>query len=413
MSAGRLPAPLSLYRALPIWQQNALIAAGMFLLGCLLYASGLYRLFAPPEPELPWWRIAVFGAFCLIELARRRAPGVGLAAGLLMVGVDAWFGLTLPVMVVFSDLLFAATLYGSQRLSRAMVPAVAVTIIGGLALALVVASDWRAGVAALAALASFLVIPVWWATNVRQQREIAESERANAEQLAEIARLDRQAAVANERARMARDLHDVVAGHLSAIAIQSAAALNMAKHPERADQITTVLQAVRDNSVAALAEMRAMIGLLRTEGAETDGATAPAGLADLPKLVESARASGMTVDVRTELDEATQLPAAVDLTAYRIAQEALTNAIKHAPGCRAELTLRRRDGKVEIVVTNELSDETSRIAGQQAGGVGLLSMRERAKAVGGTVQAGPGGRGWLVCASLPVRSGGAYGDGDR
>jgi signal transduction histidine kinase len=401
-----VPSPLSIYRTLSSWQQDAVIAASTFLLGCLLYATDFYRLFSPPEQPLPRWHVVVFGLLCLVELMRRRAPGTGLAIGVALLAVDAALGLTLPAVVAFSDLLYAATLYGSRQLSRAMVPAAAVTTIGGLALALMVAPDWRTAVAAAVAAVPFVVVPVWWAMNIRQQREVAETERANAEQLARIAQLDRQAAVAAERARMARDLHDVVAGHLSAIAIQSAAALDMAERPDRAGQVTTVLQAVRDNSVAALAEMRAMIGLLRAEGAEADGMAVPAGLADLTKLVESARASGSTVDVRIELDESAELPAAVDLTAYRIAQEALTNAVKHAPGCHTELMLRQRDGKVDITVTNELSEATGKIGASATDGVGLISMRERAEAVGGTVRVGPGGRGWMVSAQLPLNASG-------
>jgi len=247
----------------------------------------------------------------------------------------------------------------------------------------------------------FLIMPVWWATNVRQQRDIADNERENAVQLARIGELDRYAAVAAERARMARDLHDVIAGHLSAIAIQSEAVLTMST----ADPATShaVLRSVRENSVSALDEMRAMIGLLR-EGASDEETTAPARLAQLSKLVESARASGMHVDVESEMDGSATLPAAVDLTAYRIAQEALTNAVKHAPGARTRVDIQRADGILTVEVTNELkaAGKKPRQAGQIGTGIGLLNMRERANAVGGSLSAGLSEGRWRVRAKLPV-----------
>jgi signal transduction histidine kinase len=250
----------------------------------------------------------------------------------------------------------------------------------------------------------FLVTPVWWATNIRQQRDVADAERANAEQLATIAELDRSAAVAAERARMARDLHDVIAGHLSAIAIQSEAALTMGDAaPALGKQ---VLKSVRENSISALEEMRAMIGLLRSESG-SDGAsletTAPARLAELSKLIESARTSGIQVEVVAEVDGGERLPAAIDLTAYRIAQEALTNAMKHAPDSLVTVEIRRGDGVLTVEVRNDrrapVRPRTDVVTGT---GTGLLNMRERANAVGGSLSAGPAGSGWLVRAELPL-----------
>ena len=154
--------------------------------------------------------------------------------------------------------------------------------------------------------------------------------------LTTIAALDRQAAIADERNRMARDLHDVVAGHLSAIAIQSEAALGITG-AESDERLHRTLKSVRGNSIDALEEMRSMIGLLRTD--IVDEAAAPGRLRQLAKLVDSAHAAGTEVAVHDDLAPG-QLPTAVDHTAYRIAQEALTNAIKHAPGHPVELTLR-------------------------------------------------------------------------
>ncbi|WP_158883018.1 sensor histidine kinase [Amycolatopsis anabasis] len=384
------------FRRLGPWQQDAVIAAGTFAFGCLLYLTGLYPLFMN-KSGLVWWRFALFGMVCLAEVFRRHAPGTALAVGTAVLTADVAAGLSAPTLIAYSDLLYSATLYGTRRLSRAMIPAAAIITLGGIVAALVLLADWRAAVVAAAAALPLIVVPVWWAANIRQHRDIAESERANAAHLARIAELDRRAAVAAERSRMARDLHDVIAGHLSAIALQSEAVLSMSQaDPATARQ---VLASVRENSVRALEEMRAMIGLLRADGGEDDEVTAPARLAELSKLVESARASGMRVAVESDLDASAELPAAVDLTAYRIAQEALTNAVKHAPGGSARVALRHRDGILTVEVTNEL---TMTAGDTSDTGTGLLNMRERATAVGGSLSAGPSGTGWLVRAVLPT-----------
>jgi signal transduction histidine kinase len=317
-------------------------------------------------------------------------PGALIIATAVL-AVDAWISASLPALIVYTDFLYAATLYGSRRTSRVMIGLAALSVAGALVAVLVLAHEWRVAVLAAVTVLPFAVMPVWWATNVRQQRDIAETERANARQLAKIAELDRRAAVAAERGRMARDLHDVIAGHLSAIAIQSEAALSM-PDPKLA---RTVLRSVRENSVSALEEMRAMIGLLKADGGTAE-TTAPARLTELLKLVESARASGLDVAVGSTVDVV--LPAAVDLTAYRIAQEALTNAAKHAPGGRVDVDVCFVDQVLQVEIRNDVFHADT----EPADGAGLLNMRERADAVGGTLTAGPADGGWLVRADLPV-----------
>jgi signal transduction histidine kinase len=380
-------------RSLPVWQQDGLIALTTWLVGFLVYAAGIHRLLAGFDHAPLWVRLLELTALSGLELLRRWVPGALLLATAVL-AVDIALSPSLPVMIVFTDFLYAATLYGSRRTSRVMIGVAAAAVVVVLAAVLVVAEQWRTAVLAGLGVLPFVLTPVWWAANVRQQRDIAETERANAGQLAKIAELDRRAAVAAERGRLARDLHDVIAGHLSAIAIQSEAALSL-PDPKLAK---TVLESVRENSVSALDEMRAMIGLLKAEGGDAE-TTAPARLADLSKLVESARASGLEVRVGSTVDEV-PLPTAVDLTAYRIAQEALTNAVKHAPGGRVDVDLRYLDGVLAVEVRNDVHHRHAPPA--DGSGTGLLNMRERADAVGGTLTAGPAGGGWLVRAELPV-----------
>nr|WP_255426972.1 histidine kinase [Pseudonocardia sp. C8] len=198
---------------------------------------------------------------------------------------------------------------------------------------------------------------------------------------------------------MARDLHDVVAGRLSAIALQSEAALQPGADPEL---VRRVLGTVRESGVAALGEMRTMIGLLR-DGGPADPPSAPARLSDLDGLVDDARHAGLTVRLDDERAAGTELPAAVELTAYRIVQESLTNAIKHAPGSavRVRLATGRAGGPLRIEIGNGAATRPLARAPGTRAGTGLAGLAERAAAVGGTIDAGPDGDGWAVRAELP------------
>jgi signal transduction histidine kinase len=386
-------------RDLPQWQQDAVIVASSVAIGVLLYLLDLNPLYDTPLNAPAWLHPVVFGCLCVVELFRRRAPLLVLGIGVALLAVDCAAGLTMPVLVVFADVLYAATLYGPRRLSGDMIPAVVLSTVVVVGVALIMAPDWRATLLSCLAALPIIVVPVWWAANVRQHQEIVAAERRNARQLAKIAELDQVAAVAAERAHMARDLHDVIAGHLSAIAIQSEAALSM--HQDEQTSLA-VLRAVRENSVSALDEMLAMIRLLRTEGGAEDETTAPARLRDLSTLIESARAGGMDLSVSAELGDA-RLPAAVDLTAYRIVQEALTNAMKHAPGATARVEVRCAAGVLTVVVVNALTGGSAE-AGE---GIGLVNMKERAAVVGGSVTAGRVDGQWRVRAVLPVAGVGA------
>ncbi|MFI5559784.1 sensor histidine kinase [Amycolatopsis japonica] len=389
-----MPSFVPRLRHLAEWKQDLVIAFGTWVLGVLVYLSGMHVLLGGKDDTSLGIRLSELTVLCLLQLLRRKVP-LGLLCGLVVLGVDVAFGPSLPIFVIFTDFLYATTLYGSRRVSRVMIGVAAIGTLAAVCLALLLSAQWRTAILIAFAFLPFLVTPVWWAANVRQQRDIADNERANAVQLATIGELDRKAAVAGERSKMARDLHDVIAGHLSAIAIQSEAALSMATADPKLSR--KVLESVRENSVSALEEMRAMIGLLR---ADTEiEPTAPARLAELSKLVESARASGLAVELGSVPDPASSLPAAVDLTAYRIAQEALTNAMKHAPGGRAVLDIRSSGGILTVEVRNDLQPGHP---GDGGTGLGLLNMRERAAAVGGTFTAGPSGGRWLVRAELPL-----------
>lgn len=158
---------------------------------------------------------------------------------------------------------------------------------------------------------------------VRNHRDAAEAADLRAEQTALLAEMDRAQAVVSERARMARELHDMVANHLSAIAIHSTAALSI----DDPDTSRQALGVIRENSVEGLTEMRRLIGILRDTSDDTEPSAAPT-LDGVGSLVEGARTNGL--DVTLDADHGDSLPAPVELAAYRIVQESLTNVLKHA-----------------------------------------------------------------------------------
>ncbi|MDA0565097.1 histidine kinase [Streptomonospora sp. S1-112] len=230
------------------------------------------------------------------------------------------------------------------------------------------------------------------------QRRAAEAERTREEE-------GRRRAT-EERLRIARELHDVVAHHISLINVQAGAAAYRRDDPEGA---YAALDAIKAASRQALRELRTTLGVLRQvdDGPATAAPTAPAPtLARVGELAEHTTRAGLPVDLRVAGDPV-PLPAAVDLAAYRIVQEALTNALRHSGATRADVAVTYRPGGVGV----EVRDNGTATA-PPAEGNGLRGMRERAAAAGGTCQAGPraDAPGFLVRADLPL-PGGAGGAG--
>jgi signal transduction histidine kinase len=204
---------------------------------------------------------------------------------------------------------------------------------------------------------------------------------------------------ASERARIARELHDVVAHGMSVVVLQARGGRRVVEvEPARARRVFDDIERV---AADCLDEMRRLLGILRAADPDTAPMAPQPTLSELPGLVEQARASGAAVELVVEGDRR-DLAAAVELSAYRIAQEALTNAIKHAPGSRARLRVRYDADAVAI----EVVDDGPGGLADTADGHGLIGMRERVELFGGTFSAGPEpGGGFGVHARLPVREG--------
>lgn len=352
----------------------------------------------PPAPQ-PWVSVALLGFACLGQLRSSTRPLLGLTVATAAMAISPLLiGTThTAVILVFCDLLYCAVLHSARRAGW-WVAGAAGSVLVTIALVNLVHFGPQAAVGSFLGLMVIFAVPVFWAHEVRQHRDRADAEHARADQERRLAELGRLAAVADERNRMARELHDVIAGQLSAIAIQSEAALTI----PGADEATLrrVLAEVRRGSVASLAEMRTMIGLLRTDTAE-EPRTAPARLDRIDALLDAGRATGLSVDLDDRRPPG-DVPAAVDLAAYRIVQESLTNAAKHAPGSAVRCELRQEAGALHVQVVNDLVRDAPAGGGT---GTGLLGLGERAAAVGGHVDAGPRDGTWTVRAALPIGGG--------
>ncbi|MGZ4352878.1 MAG: sensor histidine kinase [Gaiellaceae bacterium] len=233
------------------------------------------------------------------------------------------------------------------------------------------------------------------ALHTRAQQTAALEERAAL--LERRRREEARVAVAEERARIARELHDVVAHSVSVMTVQ-AGAVRRLLGPEQ-EREREALETVERTGREALAEMRRLLGVLRET--EDGAALEPQpGLDQIDRLLERARTAGLPVELSVE-GERRPLAPGVDLNAYRIVQEALTNALKHTSGATAEVRLRYEGDRLELEVAN---DGTAVLSGDGSGH-GLVGMRERVHVCGGRLEAGPRPEGgFLVRATLPVES---------
>ncbi|MEW2401403.1 histidine kinase [Streptomyces sp. NPDC046862] len=388
--AVRLPRPHS---------DDVRIAVGGLLGGLLLWGLGLFP--RPPgddglvlwSPE--WAALVPLTVTAACELLRRTLPRTGMLIGVLMLTLDTVTRGNVITVVLFTDLVYAAVLYGTPASAR-RIPWISglLTVLG----AVVPLAVWQKPEAILIGVAVGVVAlaPATTGWLVRNHRDAAETARLRAEQTALLAEMDRAQAVGAERARMARELHDMVANHLSAIAIHSTAALTLDDPKTSRDALTVI----RENSVEGLSEMRRLIGILRDSSGDLEPVAAPT-LDGLDALVEGARTNGL--DVTLDAGHGT-LPTPVELAAYRIVQESLTNALKHASPGRVTVALAQQDGSLTVRVTSPFGDRGGPRA--PGSGAGLVGMQERTALLDGTFEAGPedspDGKIWAVRATLPV-----------
>ena len=313
-------------------------------------------LFRRRRPQLLYAAVATAG---LVVLADGRSTNVGLFAVYL---IEAWCVLTGRRWEGLVYWAAATILFASEWLWGRPDP------------------GWGAWLSGVTLTAAFCLL-------VRHERNLLVQLRRAQADLAEQARTQ-------ERNRIARELHDVI-GHTLTVSLLHVQSARLAVEHDPADAARALAEAERLGR-ECLAEVRTTVGMLR----EDDIARGPAGGAPLPgveglpALVEQFRSAGADVTLTVEGDTG-GLPATTGLAVYRIAQEALTNAVKHAPRSPTDVRLTVAPGEVTLTAD-------SRAVPGHGTGLGVVSMRERAESVGGTCQAGPGGRGWVVRATLPL-----------
>lgn len=328
-------------------------------------------------------------------LVRRRFPELAVVGGLAVVSVN---GSPLPAVI------------GLYTMARRRGPNLALWCAGGLTVVCLVVAEldvqgeWNGfplvvGVAAKTAVYSVsLVLGLWLhqrAASLTTTRERIERAEREQELLAERA-------VSDERRRIAREMHDVVAHRASVMTLQ-AGALAVRAADERTAETAEV---IRDNSAKALSELRDMLQVLRDTGGDEAGSDVgtPAGpaVSDIASLVREATDAGADIELRMP-DELPETSAAVGRSAYRVVQEALTNAAKHAPRAPVRVDVELIDERLVLTVDNDRSDAVAHAV--FGTGYGLVGMRERVAFVGGSVNLGPtSGGGYRVCAELPLRA---------
>lgn len=373
------------------WLEAAVVVAALD--GALEVAL---RQEAANAPQVsPWFGVPAVASMLLPLLARRRWPfaaavSVWVLATALSV-VDA--RLVVSSGSVFVGGLVASFLLGNLRdATRARIGLL--VLLGGSATIAYNASADASG--------NYVFLPALFATPwvaglaFQQRGARIEAAELRAARLVRDREAATRAAIADERARIARELHDVLGHSVSVMTIQ-ASAVRRVLAPEQTKE-RDALMAVEQTGREALAEMRRLVGILRLEE-EPPGLAPQPGLGQVPKLVEQARELGLAVELRVE-GEPAPLPPGIDLTAYRLVQEGLTNARKHSDASLTEVRLRYEPDGLEV----EVCDDGKGASAAEGVGHGLIGMRERVSIYGGEFEAGPRAEGgYRLRARLPVQ----------
>lgn len=361
------------------------------------------------------WVVAGATVVSTLDIAtiamRRRAPRTALAVATLVVlaatALPAVYQLTgIGVLVCAYTV---ATLLPRWHAVTVLAVAAAVHAVGGsVAAALggrveLVATFWANDAATpgnlvLASIGSY-AIPGLIGLYVQTTRAYAAELAGRVDRLEAERELREAAAAAEERGRIARELHDIAAHDLSAIIVQAGAADRLLDRDTA--KARDALTSIRTQGRRTLTAMRELVGVMRAKATVTDDVPAPQpSLSMLDTLVAAARQTGMTVSVRTE-GAATPLSPANDVAAYRLVQEALTNARQHAPGAQVDITVDYQADGVTLTIRNGPGATPPGLTTD--GGHGLLGMRERVRHCGGDLTVGPtDGDGWQVAARLPL-----------
>ena len=379
-------------------RQNAAMLVDWLIalaLGGLVLGEMSFSSFAGPRPV----NALLFLSVCLTLLWRRRAPLVMLFIAVAVLGIQANFfdppnQPPLSTFIILLVVFYSAAAYGDGR--RAVIGAAVAFM---MEIVIIDIPRFLAGENPGDIIPAWVIYVIFWFVGrTIRQRQLQAVELEDRATRLEIEREEHaRAAVAEERSRISRELHDVVAHSVSVIVVQAQAAQRLLEGEQR--EARQALGSIETTGRQALTEMRRLLGILRRTEAELVLAPQPS-LSQLDALIEQLRASGLPVELRIE-GEAKPLPPGVDLSAYRIVQEALTNSLKHAGPSHAQVVIHYRANELALEITD---DGTGNGEGGGAG-QGLIGMRERVTLYGGVFQSGRReSGGYSVRARLPLDS---------
>jgi signal transduction histidine kinase len=374
-------------------------AAAMIVATCLAVVLAASRSGGGGDRPV---QAALLAVMVASVLAARPAPLVAGACCLCAYGAYGWrgfeaaTGVEIPVVVAF----FVVGLRGGTRVLRWL--AVPTAVVGASRGAVMGRATLTETVITAIVMAFLVSVPMWAGVVVARLREGARLQRERAERAARLADVERAAGVAQERTRIARELHDIVAHRLSAIAVQAHAGEHLARRDP--DAAAKAFAAVAEQATHGIAEMHGLLGVLR-EPVTRVGVDARPGLGDLPALLAAEQSSAAHLRV-TGVDRLDALAGALDdeagLALYRVVQESLSNARRHAPGAPVQVEFTWDGREAGVVVDNgRVGPLRDAVGVGTGGGFGLLGMRERIALCGGAFEAGPTpDGGWRVTARI-------------
>ncbi len=382
------------------WEHEHPFAADAFLAALLAAFALLELTVGRDEVEGPWWGQAL----CFLVLTgsvalRRRAviAAAALAGGALV--VQELLG-TAPVVSGFLAMLIVLYSAGAHAPRRTSLVALALFLLA-LSVHPLTHEESRTADDLIGNLVIFAGV---WALGraVRHHRGRERELAAAQAELRSSHDARQRAAIAEERARIARELHDVVAHGVSIMVLQAGAARSVLDtHPEQARD---PLLAIESSGRQALEDLQRMLGVLRDPDATDEGREPPATLRQLPQLVDRMRRAGLDVRLRVQ-GEPTDLPDGVDHCAYRVVQEGLTNILKHAAGASATVQVTYADTHLLLEIVDDGASAATRSPSLPTSGLGLVGLRERVALYDGAITVGPSGDGgWQLAAELPTRA---------
>jgi signal transduction histidine kinase len=353
----------------------------------------------PDSRPVTWVAYLIGASMALPLLGYRRWPlGALLATAVLLLGyyISGFPGMSpaIPLAIV----LYLAASAGYRWWSIGVLSFFSFT--GLLVAALKPSVDLQSVLAEFSQVASLMVAVVLLAEALRTRRAWLTEVRERLRRVEADRDLETERRVTEERLRIARELHDVMAHTISVITVQAGVAVDrLADYPP---ELRGPLEAIRSASTESMAELAAVVGVLRGGDHESAPRAPAPGLDQVEELVAAARETGLQV-VSWIAGPRRALPQAVDLTVYRIVQEALTNAVRHANASTVSVSIDFTDAAVQVEVVDDGTSVAVKPNGERTGGFGLIGMAERATAVGGTFTAGPRpGGGFRVQARLPA-----------